>query len=175
LSVAVVVDYVVDDNGERIALDQARIDQITALVREAIGFSAERGDTVQIINSPFIAPDPIEPIPEPGIFEQAWVWELGRGLLAALAVLALIFTVLRPMIRYSTSYTPPVPQTDLRLENAMAEATAASQPAALTGPGDVAPPPKRNYQQSVAMARNTAVEQPVRAAYVVKNWIAADG
>lgn len=175
LSVAVVVDYVLNDNGERIALDQARIDQITALVREAIGFSAERGDTVQIINSPFIAPDPIEPIPEPGIFEQAWVWELGRGLLAALAVLALIFTVLRPMIRYSTSYTPPVPQTDLRLENAMAEATAASQPAALTGPGDVAPPPKRNYQQSVAMARNTAVEQPVRAAYVVKNWIAADG
>ena len=175
LSVAVVVDYVVDDNGERIALDQARIDQITALVREAIGFSAERGDTVQIINSPFIAPDPIEPIPEPGIFEQAWVWELGRGLLAALAVLALIFTVLRPMIRYSTSYTPPVPQTDLRLENAMAEATGVSQPPALTGPGDMAPPPKRNYQQSVAMARNTAVEQPVRAAYVVKNWIAADG
>ena len=175
LSVAVVVDYVVDGNGERIALDQARIDQITALVREAIGFSAERGDTVQIINSPFIAPDPIEPIPEPGIFEQAWVWELGRGLLAALAVLALIFTVLRPMIRYSTSYTPPVPQTDLRLENAMAEATGVSQPPALTGPGDMAPPPKRNYQQSVAMARNTAVEQPVRAAYVVKNWIAADG
>ena len=175
LSVAVVVDYVLDDNGERIALDQARIDQITALVREAIGFSAERGDTVQIINSPFIAPDPIEPIPEPGLFEQAWVWELGRGLLAALAVLALIFTVLRPMIRYSTSYTPPVPQTDLRLENAMAEATAASQPAALSGPGDVPPPPRRNYQQSVAMARNTAVEQPVRAAYVVKNWIAADG
>ena len=175
LSVAVVVDYVLNDNGERIALDQARIDQITALVREAIGFSAERGDTVQIINSPFIAPDPIEPIPEPGLFEQAWVWELGRGLLAALAVLALIFTVLRPMIRYSTSYTPPVPQTDLRLENAMAEATAASQPAALSGPGDVPPPPRRNYQQSVAMARNTAVEQPVRAAYVVKNWIAADG
>ena len=175
LSVAVVVDYVLDDNGERIALDQARIDQITALVREAIGFSAERGDTVQIINSPFIAPDPIEPIPEPGLFEQAWVWELGRGLLAALAVLALIFTVLRPMIRYSTSYTPPLPQTDLRLENAMAEATAASQPAALSGPGDVPPPPRRNYQQSVAMARNTAVEQPVRAAYVVKNWIAADG
>jgi flagellar M-ring protein FliF len=176
LSVAVVVDYVLDDNGDRIALDQARIDQVTALVREAIGFSAERGDTVQVINSPFIAPAPIEPIPEPGLLEQAWVWEIGRGLLAALAVLVLIFTVLRPMIRYSTSYTPPAaPQTDLRLENAMAEATSAGQPPALSAPSDVAPPPKRNYQQSVAMARNTAVEQPVRAAYVVKNWIAADG
>ena len=32
LSVAVVVDYVLDENGERIALDQGRIDQINALV-----------------------------------------------------------------------------------------------------------------------------------------------
>ena len=175
LSVAVVVDYVLDDNGERIALDQARIDQITALVREAIGFSAERGDTVQIINSPFIAPAPIEPIPEPGFFEQAWVWELGRGLLAALAVLALIFTVLRPMIRYSTSYTPPAPAAPSRLENAMAESGSDQDTLSLGGPAAPVTPSKPNYHQSVAMARNTAVEQPVRAAYVVKNWIAADG
>ena len=175
LSVAVVVDYVLDENGERIALDQGRIDQINALVREAIGFSAERGDSVQIINSPFIAPDPIEPIPEPGLFEQAWVWELGRGLLAALAVIALIFVVLRPMIRYSTSYTPPLPATPSRLENAMADADGAEGTLALSGPTTTPAPSKPNYHQSVAMARNTAVEQPVRAAYVVKNWIAADG
>jgi flagellar M-ring protein FliF len=177
LSVAVVVDYAADENGERIPLDQARIDQITALVREAIGFSAERGDTVQVINSPFIAPAPIEPIPEPGFMEQAWVWELGRGLMAAAAVLALIFAVLRPMIRYSTSYTPPPPSQASRLENAMAQASgSAGEPLALSGPeAQPAPPPKPNYHQSVAMARNTAVEQPVRAAYVVKNWIAADG
>ena len=175
LSVAVVVDYVLDENGERIALDQGRIDQINALVREAIGFSAERGDSVQVINSPFIAPDPIEPIPEPGLFEQAWVWELGRGLLAALAVIALIFVVLRPMIRYSTSYTPPLPATPSRLENAMADADGAEGTLALSGPTTTPAPSKPNYHQSVAMARNTAVEQPVRAAYVVKNWIAADG
>ena len=177
LSVAVVVDYAADENGERIPLDQARIDQITALVREAIGFSAERGDTVQVINSPFIAPAPIEPIPEPGFLEQAWVWELGRGLMAAAAVLALIFAVLRPMIRYSTSYTPPAPSQASRLENAMAQASSGAPEAlALSGPdAPPAPPPKPNYHQSVAMARNTAVEQPVRAAYVVKNWIAADG
>ena len=175
LSVAVVVDYVLDENGERIALDQGRIDQINALVREAIGFSAERGDSVQVINSPFIAPDPIEPIPEPGLFEQAWVWELGRGLLAALAVIALIFVVLRPMIRYSTSYTPPLPATPSRLENAMADAGGAEGTLALSGPTTTPAPSKPNYHQSVAMARNMAVEQPVRAAYVVKNWIAADG
>jgi flagellar M-ring protein FliF len=176
LSVAVVVDYVLDENGERIAIDQARIDQITALVREAIGFSAARGDTVQVINSPFIAPAPLEPIPEPGLMEQAWVWEVGKGALAALAVLALIFAVLRPMIRYSTSYTPPSPPAPSRLENAMAEANTGGETLALSTPNATpATLPKPNYHQSVAMARNTAVEQPVRAAYVVKNWIAADG
>ena len=170
------VDHATNEDGERVPLDQALLDQVNALVREAIGFSAERGDTVQIINSPFVAPAPMEPIPEPGFLEQPWVWELGRGLLAAAAVLALIFAVLRPMIRYSTSYTPPMVAAPSRLENAMADANTGGEPLGLGGPDTVpAAPPKPNYHQSVAMARNTAVEQPVRAAYVVKNWIAADG
>lgn len=178
LSVAVVVDYALDENGESIPLEQAKLDQILALVREAIGFSAARGDTVQIINSPFIAPAPLEPIPEPSLFEQAWVWELGRGLLAALAVLALIFTVLRPMIRYSTSYMPPLAPgaAQARLEGAAAATAEGAEALALAGPSTLPiEAPKPNYHQSVAMARNTAVEQPARAAYVVKNWIAADG
>ena len=66
LSVAVVLDHAVNEDGERVPLEQTLLDQVNALVREAIGFSAERGDTVQIINSPFIAPVPLEPIPEPG-------------------------------------------------------------------------------------------------------------
>ena len=173
LSVAVVVDYTVDDQGNRVALEPALLDQINALVREAVGFNQARGDTVQVINSPFVAPDPIEPLPEPGFLEQPWVWELGRGAMAALAVLALIFAVLRPMIRYSTTYTPPMAPEQPRLAGAVA---GDDEALALAGPGAIpTPEPKPNYHQSIAMARNTAVEQPVRAAYVVKNWIAADG
>ena len=173
LSVAVVVDYTVDDEGNRVALEPALLDQINALVREAVGFNQARGDTVQVINSPFVAPDPIEPLPEPGFLEQPWVWELGRGAMAALAVLALIFAVLRPMIRYSTTYAPPMAPEQPRLAGAVADEEGAL---ALAGPGAIpTPEPKPNYHQSIAMARNTAVEQPVRAAYVVKYWIAADG
>ena len=73
LSVAVVVDHATNANGDREPLNQALLDQVNALVREAIGFSAERGDTVQIINSPFVAPAPMEPIPEPGFLEQPGV------------------------------------------------------------------------------------------------------
>ena len=96
--------------------------------------------------------------------------------MAAVAVLALIFAVLRPMIRYSTTYTPPALAAPSRLESAMATAGKEDEQLALSGPDNIPEtPPKPNYQQSVAMARNTAVEQPARAAYVVKNWIAADG
>ena len=178
LSVAVVVDYTRDENGESVPLDAALLEQVNALVREAVGFNAARGDTVQIINSPFIAPAPLEPLPEPGLLEQPWVWDLGKGLLAALGVLALIFTVLRPMVRYSTNYAPPViAGANAALQGPDEEAETEQQITALTAPTPELPPaaPKPNYQQSLAMARNSANEQPVRAAYVVKNWIASDG
>ena len=180
LSVAVVLDYRIDENGESVPLDPALLDQVNALVREAVGFDDARGDTVQVINSPFIVPAPLEPLPEPGLLEQPWVWELGKGLLAALGVLALILTVLRPMVKYSTSYAPPA------LAGASANPALAA-PGGAEGDDQAAAtlalpptellrsPPKPNYQQSLAMARNSASEEPVRAAYVVKNWIAADG
>jgi hypothetical protein len=46
LSVAVVVDYKLDENGESVPLDAALLEQVNALVREAVGFNAARGDTV---------------------------------------------------------------------------------------------------------------------------------
>ena len=73
LSVAVVLDYRIDENGESVPLDPALLDQVNALVREAVGFDDARGDTVQVINSPFIVPAPLEPLPEPGLLEQPWV------------------------------------------------------------------------------------------------------
>ena len=179
LSVAVVVDYREDENGEMVPLDAALLDQVNALVREAVGFNEVRGDTVQVINSPFITPQPLEPLPEPGLFDQPWIWDLGKGLIAALGVLALIFAVLRPMVRYSTNYAPPAiasGASDAALAGPVAEDATESQITALTAPPPELPPasPKPNYQQSLAMARNSANEQPVRAAYVVKNWIASD-
>ena len=146
-----------------------------------MGFNEARGDSVQIINSPFVAPAPLEPLPEPGFFEQPWVWDLGKGLLAALGVLSLIFAVLRPMVRYSTTYAAPsalaAPDNAKELESLEATEDGTAQITALNGPPLELPSaaPKPNYQQSLAMARNSANEQPVRAAYVVKNWIASDG
>ena len=181
LSVAVVVDYVADEEGNRAALDPERLDEVTALVREAVGFDASRGDTVSVINSPFVIPAPPEEIPEPGLLEQDWIWQAGRAALALIALLALVFTVIRPLIRYSTSSTPPPPPPSSGLpqlagpgargDDVNDDTVALSGPAQAALPGATTPA----YHQSIAMARNVANEQPARAAYVVKNWMATDG
>ena len=41
----------------------------------AVGFDGARGDTVSVINSPFVVPAPLDDIPEPGLLEQDWIWQ----------------------------------------------------------------------------------------------------
>ncbi|MDA7840582.1 flagellar basal-body MS-ring/collar protein FliF [Luminiphilus sp.] len=181
LSIAVVVDYTSDEDGNRTALEQDRLDEITALVREAVGFDDARGDTVSVINSPFVAPEALEEIPEPGLLEQDWIWQVGRGALALIALLMLILTVIRPLVRYSTSYTPPPPPPSDGLPQLAGPVAAGGSmnedTVALSGPAQAALPGTTSpaYHQSIAMARNVVNEQPARAAYVVKNWMATDG
>lgn len=57
LSVAVVVNHLIGKEGESEALSPEQLTQITALVKEAVGFSEARGDTVNIVNSPFSTAD----------------------------------------------------------------------------------------------------------------------
>lgn len=57
LSVAVVVNHMVDGEGNPGPLTSQQMEQINALVKEAVGFSATRGDTLNIVNSAFSSVD----------------------------------------------------------------------------------------------------------------------
>ena len=102
LSVAVVVDdRVTQDakgNAVRKPLTQDEITRITALVKEAVGFKAERGDTVNVTNASFVAP-PAEPVPEISIWERPWMMELIKLGIAAVVGLALLFGLVMPLVR----------------------------------------------------------------------------
>ncbi|NRN27027.1 flagellar basal-body MS-ring/collar protein FliF [Photorhabdus heterorhabditis] len=89
LSVAVVVNYVTVDgkNGpETQALTPEQLAKIEALTREAMGFSKERGDSLNVVNTPFTeSKENIEVIPvwqNPVLLEKAF--DLGRYLLLIL-------------------------------------------------------------------------------------------
>ncbi|WP_147198577.1 flagellar basal-body MS-ring/collar protein FliF [Pantoea sp. MBD-2R] len=53
LSVAVVVNYKTDAAGKPVALTDAQLKQIENLTREAMGYSDKRGDSLNVVNSPF--------------------------------------------------------------------------------------------------------------------------
>ena len=57
LSVAVVVNYKTLPDGKPLPLTADQMKQIEDLTREAMGFSEKRGDTLNVVNSPFTASD----------------------------------------------------------------------------------------------------------------------
>ena len=182
LSVAVLLDFAetVGEDGQvtRAPLEQAQLDEIRTLVSEAIGFTADRGDTLSIMNAEFMRPPAPEPLPEPGFLEQDWVWQVGKGLLALSVLLALVFVVLRPLMRFAAVPIPPAPQMVPQNQLAGPDGQAGGQ--MMLAAGDPVGLPENmnqgaNYLQSLSMARQAAGGEPARAASVMKNWVAADG
>ncbi|WP_439212281.1 flagellar basal-body MS-ring/collar protein FliF [Duffyella gerundensis] len=101
LSVAVVVNYRADAKGKAIALTEAQLKQIDDLTREAIGFSTNRGDSVNVVNSPFSAEDnSIAELPfwqQQAFFDQ--MMNAGRWLLVALVAFILYRKLVRPLLK----------------------------------------------------------------------------
>lgn len=186
LSVAVVVDYQDTVNGdgnvERAAIAEARLAEITALVKDAIGFSAERGDSVNVMNAMFVVPPELEQLSEPSLMEQEWIWRAAKFLLAGIAIFLIIFTVLRPLMQASAA---PPPGTTALAAPAQGGAGAAyatqggmalsEDQVTLGGQPQLGLPGAPSYQNQLQMARSMAEGEPQRVAHVVKSWVSADG
>lgn len=105
LSVAVVVNYKAseDENGELSKpgpLKEDELSQINNLVREAMGYSQERGDTVNVVNAAFSETRIESEIP---LWKDPETVSLAKTLLKNLIVFGLafylVFGVLRPLLR----------------------------------------------------------------------------
>jgi len=173
LSVAVVVDdrRTITEGGaaQSTPLTEEEIAQITSLVKDAIGFDAERGDTVNVINQAFQQPPVPEPLPAPPVWEQAWLQDLGKQLLGGLAVLLLVFGVLRPVLK---GLAEKGVQTR-RLASAADEV--GEDQLSLTAQGRPRLPAAVQYEDKLGLAKTMAAQDPGRVAQVVKNWVASDG
>ncbi|WP_367848659.1 flagellar basal-body MS-ring/collar protein FliF [Rhodoferax sp. WC2427] len=107
LSAAVVVNHAVaaDEKGQPTtkALTDQQIEQMTALVRESIGFNKDRGDSVNLMNAPFLVDVPVvdnTPLwKQPETLEMArnLAWPVGTVLLALLVVFGLVRPALKAM------------------------------------------------------------------------------
>lgn len=178
ISIAVVVDdkRVVAEDGtvSNTPRSEEEIKQITSLVKEAVGFNAQRGDTVNIINASFVGPEVVEILPDIPLWEQAWFWPAIKQLLAALVVLYIIFGVIKPAFK---SLSKPHKEV-IGLEGEGAEGQAAlaagGEAAGMTDEeAEALPKPPDDYEVQLDTARKLVVEDPKIAAQVVKNWLAA--
>jgi flagellar M-ring protein FliF len=77
---------------------EAELQRLTMLVRDAVGYSAARGDSVTVMNTAFASEEEIE-FTQPGFWEQPWFWDLMKQVLAGLVVLVLILGLLRPTLK----------------------------------------------------------------------------
>jgi flagellar M-ring protein FliF len=168
LTVAVLVDnlHAQDDDGndKESPLPPEQLENMSKLVKDAVGFNADRGDSVNVVNSSFKGepkPEDAEPIVTP-LWERPIVRDaakIGGGLIAALA---LIFLVLKPLARGLLDQS--------REQLSVLPAMHAGH--ALPQAGGVAPP--MGYEQQITQARGLVNQDPARVAQVVKTWVSND-
>tara|TARA_R100000306_G_scaffold60810_1_gene61687 strand:+ start:20017 stop:21732 length:1716 start_codon:yes stop_codon:yes gene_type:complete len=186
LSVAVVVDEPTGEGAQPWA--QEDLDRITALVRDAVGFDAERGDSVTVINRAFAQADAMtmESIP---MWEQPWFGSVLRQLGAAVFLLLMVFGVLMPTLKRlaavgsSGNNLPAVAGAqsqggngEVRFTEVKPDASSGPKESVtlsggedmmLTGPGD-------SYERQLSAIKGLVAQDPARVAQVVKNWISND-
>ena len=175
LSIAVLVDnkMVMDEkSGEKKAtpLSKEEIAKITTLVKNAVGFNASRGDTVNVINNAFAKPEPIEKQPEPKLWQQAWFMDIVKQASGALGILLLIFVVIRPIMKNLAKQDKQLLAKIEEQTAKVAKANAASGEEG--GNGQLALGQNaRTHEQRLGALQTMATENPKLVANVVKEWI----
>jgi flagellar M-ring protein FliF len=171
LTVAVVVNNkteFIDGKPVTKPLTDAEKEQITGLVKEAMGYNKDRGDSLNVVNTAFNI-TPTEVLPEQPFWKQFATLDMAKTgaqyLLSGIVLLYLFFGVLRPMIKRVTA-APVVPAEVVDLE-AEAEAEAIVETELETREALV----ENIEKDPLQSAKDMAKEDPQRVANVVKNWV----
>lgn len=170
LSVAVALDFkpVFDAAGKvtKVPFDQAEIDNLTNLVKQAVGFVGLRGDSVKLLNIQFSAPEAIEPLPELPLWEQDWVRYIAKNVLGFVVLLVIVLGVIRPLLRGVTAKPAEEEQAEAELADDQLSLSGAGPQGLLASPS--------SYEENLEKARSLASQEPVLVAQVVKSWMAEE-
>jgi len=181
LTIAVVVDYrkVITGEGEtrKVSYEpwpQEELARMTALVKDAVGFSATRGDSVNLTNQAFIRDDSpvVEFEPEP-IWKQAEVQEYGRLGLGFIFVLLLVFGFFKPLLGRLAAVGDADNMYDLPDELELAPEPELEEITLTGGPESLLPGPDLSFEAQLNAIKGMVADDPRRVAQVVKSWLQA--
>ncbi len=180
ITVAVVADdwVTVAEDGSQVRTELSGEDfaLIRGIVREAIGFNEERGDSVSVYNKSFQTIE-VEEVPEIAIWKQGWFVTLIKQVLAGLAILIIIFTIVKPTMKTIQGKFVETSASS----NAALPAPASSQGSVSEVIGNNHGTLKAlgveypNYVEQLAMAKQLVEQDPKQVAKIVKNWVTDNG
>jgi flagellar M-ring protein FliF len=161
LSVAVVVNHRKETGQDGKAsfkpMTTKEMGQINDLVKEAMGYNKDRGDTLNVANSPFATGDK-EVAPETPIWKNptliGWLLEGLKYLVFAGVAGYLFFGMVKPFLRKLMDRAMTIPE-----------------PVIESGAGFAMPAGQVAYDQKVEMARELARQEPKVVAGVIKEWV----
>lgn len=173
LSAAVVINHVTrtDRNGRETTtpIPPEQLEQMTALVRETIGFDRERGDSVNLVNAPFsaVAEAPAETVvwwQDTQVQDLAarLAWPAGLLAMGLLILLGLVRPALKTMKAPPALAEPAVPQLNAVLDDT-------PERPGLPMPGKNAADDPDHHR--LTEARRLALENPAAVANIVKSWV----
>ena len=167
LTVAVLVDNLraTDDEGnvKETALTPEQLENMTKLVKDAVGFDQARGDSVNVVNASFkgeLTPEEVQEDPIP-LWERPLIRDIAKLLAGLIVVLVIVLMVVRPLIR------------GLLASPRMAYAPTALPPGQSSLPAQAAGP-SLDYDGQISQARSMVTQDAARVAQVVKTWVGDD-
>jgi flagellar M-ring protein FliF len=166
LSVAVVVNYksetAKDGKVTFKPLTEQEKNQITDLVKEAMGYSKDRGDTLNVVNTPFAGPDK-EVIQETPFWKRSETMvmakEIAKYLIGSALVLYIFFAWLKPVFNRIAADLRKPPPFYPEQEDVVSLSSEESVERA------------RTYQENLDAAKQLARQDPKMVANVVKSWV----
>lgn len=184
LSVSVII------NGKPEQYSKAELDQMTTMLQDALGLRSANGDQISLHVFPFVAGDNPLSADAPWWKDPFWM-DVLRYVLAAVVALAVLFGVVRPVLR---QLAKPLPVNDPALPaQAEDDATASSgelQPDGSSEKGEASaalpvsrpgltlnenllelPSPETGLEVQLERIQFLANQEPERVAQVVKQWI----
>ncbi|TCS73911.1 flagellar M-ring protein FliF [Sulfuritortus calidifontis] len=167
LSVAVVVNYRQQAGQAAKPLAPEEMQQVTNLVREAMGFSQERGDTVNVVNAAFTETK-VEPVDIPlwkDPSNVAFAKEALKNLLVIGLAFYLVFGVLRPLLKDWMKATAKKPA---------AEAPEEEMDLLAAFDAKLAQRELAGYDAHIASVREFAKQNPKAAADIIREWMAKE-
>jgi flagellar M-ring protein FliF len=167
LAVAVVINHKHDPaKNKSQPLTDTELKQATALAQEAVGFSKERGDTVNVANVSFARLEQ-EAVADFPAWKDPWLInmakEIGRWLLFGVVAWLLWTRAFKPLFEMFAAAAH-------RVEAEQDAAAEAAMPGAdLRHAGGV-----RDYDTKLAQARELAKQDPKLVAGVIKEWVGGE-